>query len=139
MLISTRGEYGLRAMLVLAEEYSGGPLPLRVIADREYLSLQYLEHLFRDLRTHGLVKSFRGAKGGYKLAKSPEQITVGDVLWALEGTLAPMDCVAGEREVQCKHRDGCSTKFVWEKLKAAMDEVLDTTTLADILTGATEE
>lgn len=139
MLISTRGEYGLRAMMVLAEEYSGGPLPLRVIADREHLSEQYLEHLFRDLRTNGLVESFRGAKGGYKLAKSPEEITVGNVLWALEGTLAPMECVAGERETQCKHRDGCSTKFVWEKLKAAMDEVLDTTTLADILTQATEE
>ena len=63
MLISTRGEYGLRAMLVLAQEYNGDPLPLRAIADREHLSLQYLEHLFRDLRTNDLVKSFRGAKG----------------------------------------------------------------------------
>mgnify|MGYP000863675722 CR=1 FL=1 len=139
MLISTRGEYGLRAMMMLAAEYSGGPLPLRVIAEKEHLSAQYLEHLFRDLRNNGLVESFRGAKGGYKLAKSPEEITVGNVLWALEGTLAPMECVAGEKEVQCRHTDGCPTKFVWEKLKAAMDEVLDTTTLADILTQATEE
>lgn len=139
MLISTRGEYGLRAMMVLAAEYSGGPLPLRIIAEKEHLSEQYLEHLFRDLRANGLVESFRGAKGGYKLAKYPEEITVGNVLWALEGSLAPMECVAGEKEVLCRHKDGCPTKFVWEKLKSAMDEVLDTTTLADILTQATEE
>ncbi|MDD2282350.1 MAG: Rrf2 family transcriptional regulator [Eubacteriales bacterium] len=139
MLISTRGEYGLRAMMVLAEEFSAGPVPLRQIAQKEHLSEQYLEHLFRDLRTKELVTSFRGAKGGYKLSRPPSDITVGDVLWALEGSLAPMQCVAVDEEAVCRHRDGCSTRFVWQKLKVAMDEVLDTTTLADILARASKE
>ena len=139
MLISTRGEYGLRAMLVLAEEFNVDPVPLRQIAQMEHLSEQYLEHLFRDLRTKELVTSFRGAKGGYKLSRPPAEITVGDVLWALEGSLAPMRCVAGETDEACQHKDGCSTRFVWEKLKVAMDEVLDTTTLADILARAAKE
>lgn len=139
MLISTRGEYGLRAMLVLAEEFDAGPVPLRLIAQKEHLSEQYLEHLFRDLRTNELVTSFRGAKGGYQLSRPPSEITVGDILWALEGSLAPMQCVAGDKEAECRHLDGCSTRFVWQKLKAAMDEVLDATTLADILARAAKE
>lgn len=138
MLISTRGEYGFRAMLVLAKEYSSGPIPLRLIAEQEHLSEHYLELLFRDLRASGLVDSFRGAKGGYRLARSPAKITVGDVLWALEDTLAPMQCVA-EGETACKHREGCSTIFVWRELKAAMDGVLESITLADVLAKAAKE
>ena len=139
MLISTRGEYGFRAMLVLAEEYNGGPVPLREIAQREQLSGQYLEQLFRDLRVNGLVASFRGAKGGYQLARPPGDITVGEILWALEGTLAPMQCVSETEEAICQHREGCSTIFVWQKLKAAMDAVLDNITLADVLERAAKE
>lgn len=139
MLISTRGEYGLRAMLVLAEEYTAGPLPLRQIAAREQLSEHYLEHLFRDLRANGLVNSFRGAKGGYILSRPPSEVTAGDVLWALEGSLAPMQCVAGEGKEECGHKDACATRLVWQKLKTAMDEVLDNMTLADILARAAKE
>lgn len=133
MLISTRGEYGFRAMLVLAKNYKSGPVPLREIAEREQLSEQYLEHLFRDLKAKGLVLSYRGAKGGYKLARPPAAICVGDVLWALEGSLAPMQCVAEEGEGSCRHRESCSTIFVWQRLKEAMDEVLETISLADVL------
>ena len=139
MLISTRGEYGFRAMLVLAEKYNSDPVPLRVIAQREQLSEHYLEHLFRDLRANGLVNSFRGAKGGYKLSRSPSEITVGHVLWALEGSLAPMQCVADQGEKECQHKEGCTTIFIWQRLKAAMDEVLDNTTLADVIARAAEE
>lgn len=139
MLISTRGEYGFRAMLVLAEAYGADPVPLRRIAEGEGLSEQYLEHLFRDLRANDLIHSFRGVKGGYKLARSPESITVGDVLWALEGSLAPMQCVAEEGDTVCKHKASCSTIFVWQRLKDAMDDVLSAITLADVLARAAKE
>lgn len=139
MLISTKGEYGFRAMLVLAAQYAQGPVPLRAIAEREQLSEHYLEHLFRDLRANELVTSYRGAKGGYRLARPPAEITVGDVLWALEGSLAPMQCVAGASDTTCRHKGSCTSIYFWQKLKAAMDEVLDSTSLADVLTGATKE
>jgi len=140
MLISTRGEYGLRAMLVLAANFNQGPLPLREIAEAEHISEQYLEQLFRDLRRENLVVSFRGAKGGYILARPPAQTSVADVLWVLEGPLDPMQCVADDDgAISCRHSGNCPTKVLWQKLKAAMNAVLDSTTLADLLTGGTEE
>jgi len=138
MRISTRGEYGLRAMLVLAGNYDQGPYPLREIAQKEHISEQYLEQLFRELRKCDLVTSYRGARGGYVLARSPGEISIGDVLTALEGPVAPMQCVADDPEV-CMHGDDCPTKVIWQKLKAAMEDVLHGTTLADLLTNATEE
>lgn len=140
MLISTRGEYGLRAMLVLARKFKEGPCPLREIAQEEHISEQYLEQLFRDLRNNDLVVSFRGAKGGYVLSRPPSEIWIGQVLRVLEGSLAPMQCVLEEEPLdRCKHSSGCPTKILWVKLKDAMDEVLNSTTLADLLTTGTEE
>lgn len=134
MRISTRGEYGLRAMLVLAERYQEGQVPLREIAEVEQISEQYLEQLFRDLRKDNLVESFRGAKGGYVLARAPVEISVNQVLTAMEGPVAPMQCVAeGDVEERCKHMGRCPTRTVWEKLKNAMNTVLDETTLADLI------
>ena len=139
MRISTRGEYGLRAMLVLAERYQEGQVPLREIAEIEQISEQYLEQLFRDLRKDELVESFRGAKGGYVLARSPAEISVNQVLTALEGPVAPMQCVAdGDLEEGCKHMGRCPTRTVWEKLKNAMNAVLDDTTLADLISAPEE-
>jgi len=140
MRISTRGEYGLRAMLVLADNYKEGPYPLREIAESEQISEQYLEQLFRELRKNNLVISYRGAKGGYVLARPPAEISIGQVLAILEGPLAPMQCVAdGEAKDICVHSSGCPTKVLWKKLKTAIDTVLDTTTLADLLTNVVEE
>lgn len=140
MLISTRGEYGLRSMLVLADNYSKGPYALREIAESEHISEQYLEQLFRDLRKNDLVVSFRGARGGYTLSRPPSEISVGEVLAVLEGPLAPMQCVAeGEDSDRCMHSRGCPTKIIWQKLKDAMDNVLDTTTLTDLLQLGAEE
>lgn len=140
MLISTRGEYGLRSMLVLAGKYKDGPYPLREIAEQEHISEQYLEQLFRDLRKNGLVVSFRGARGGYVLARPPSEISIGEVLLVLEGSLAPMQCVHEEEAAErCKHSSGCPTKVIWKKLKNAMDDVLNFTTLEDLLTSEAEE
>jgi len=138
--ISTRGEYGLRAMLVLAENYNKGPYPLREIAKLEQISEQYLEQLFRKLRKSQLVVSYRGARGGYVLARDPADISVNQVLTALEGPLAPMQCVAENiKDEKCKHRGNCSARVVWEKLKDAINKILDETTLADLIANATEE
>jgi len=141
MRFSTRGEYGLRAMVVLAANFQEGPYPLREIAEQEHISEQYLEQLFRDLRKQDLVTSFRGAKGGYVLSRKPSEISVGQVLTALEGPLAPMQCVAEgqDQEEVCKHKSGCPTRVVWKKLQNAMNAVLDGTSLADLLLTAAEE
>ncbi|MFN2363905.1 MAG: Rrf2 family transcriptional regulator, partial [Halarsenatibacteraceae bacterium] len=93
MKISTRGRYGLRAMIDLAINEEGEAIPLRVIAEREDISEQYLEQLFANLRKSGLVKSVRGAHGGYLLNREPENITAGDVFRVLEGPVSPVDCV----------------------------------------------
>jgi len=138
MRVSTRGEYGLRAMLVLAANYAEGPYPLREIAEIEHISEQYLELLFRDLKKNNLVLSYRGARGGYVLARAPAEISVGEVLTALEGPLVPMQCVGEDEADMCRHSDNCPTKEMWRKLKDAMDTVLDTTTLADLLVQAKE-
>lgn len=140
MRISTRGEYGLRAMLVLAERYQEGPCPLREIAEAEQISEQYLEQLFRDLRKNALVNSYRGAKGGYVLASQPSDISVNQVLTALEGPIVPMECVAEDNLMEdCKHMGNCPTRTMWEKLKHAMNAVLDDTTLADLISSAPKE
>src|SRR5690554_5902088 len=118
MRISTRGAYGLRAMLVLAQVHNSGTMALRKIAAREQISEQYLEQLFRELRREGLVISKQGARGGYTLAAPPDLITVGQVLRTLEGPLGPMQCVL-ENESECHRSEGCATKIIWQRLKKA--------------------
>ncbi len=134
MRVSTRGEYGLRAVLVLAGQDRQQAMPLREIAARENISEQYLEHLFRALRLSGLVVSHRGSRGGYTLSRHPSDITVGQVLRTLEGSLTPMECVDGKQV--CAHGDRCATRLLWKKLKDATDSVVDSTTLADLLSMA---
>ncbi|WP_350343556.1 Rrf2 family transcriptional regulator [Proteinivorax tanatarense] len=134
MRLSTKGEYGVRAMAVLAYEFKNGATPLRVIAEREHLSELYLEQIFRELKKDGLVNSVRGPKGGYILSKSPENITVGDVVRVLEGPLAPVECVSEEETKElCSKESCCLTKFVWAKLRDSMSKVLDEITFADII------
>ncbi|MTI93965.1 MAG: Rrf2 family transcriptional regulator [Firmicutes bacterium] len=132
MRFSTRGEYGLRAMLVLADNYQQEPKPLREIAQAEAISEQYLEQLFRELKRAGLVDSRRGARGGYVLSAPPEQISMDRVIQALEGPIGPMECVTEAGEDLCA-REHCATRILWQKLKSAMEAVLSGTTLADLL------
>lgn len=107
------------------------PIPLRDISNKEGISLQYLEQLFRDLREAGLVESIRGAKGGYILARSPEEITVGDVVRAVEGPIAPVECLLEDAGC-CERRDVCLTRGAWERLRDSIEVTLDSITLADL-------
>lgn len=133
MKVSAKGEYGVRAMVILALDFRAGPMPLREIAEREGISYQFLEQIFLPLRRAGLIDSVRGAKGGYVLAKPPDEIKVGDVLRALEGPIAPVECMGEGNTDACGRSAGCLTRGIWERLRNSMSEVLDDITLADVV------
>ncbi len=129
MRITSKGEYGIRAMLELAIHYGQGPISISAIAKKQEISEHYLEHLFASLRDAGLITSFRGAHGGYELARAPEEISIGDIIRVLEGPIAPMDCVAKD-PVFCTRMGNCATRVLWKKLQTSMEKVLESTTLA---------
>lgn len=133
MKLSTRGRYGLKAMFDLAIHDGEGPIPLKNIAERQRVSDHYLEQLIAELRKSGLVKSVRGAQGGYMLAHKPSAITVGDIIRVLEGPLGPSDCVLENEPVLCNNADHCVTKTVWEKIQISISDVIDSITLQDML------
>lgn len=132
MRLSSRGEYGVRAMVALARTYNGTPVSLNEIAESERISLSYLEQLIAALRRAGLVNAVRGAAGGYRLARPPEQITIGDVVRPLE-PVALTNCAdpSASREC-CKRRPDCATRAFWLGVNAQLMEALDSTTLADL-------
>ena len=143
MKLSTRSRYGLRAMVELADSSSKGQskhprdkhpcVTLKTIAERHGMSEYYLEQLFAPLKKAGLVTSVRGAQGGYRLSRPPEEITAGDVLRVLEGSLSPVDCVDDEKAVCASAScDTCNTKTVWARLSAGMNEVLDEIRLSEL-------
>ncbi len=140
MKLSTKGEYGLRAMFELALYYGRGPIPLKLIAEKQSISEPYLEQLLGSLRRAGLVESTRGAQGGYNLAKKPDEICVGDIIRTLEGSLGPMDCVNEDNQDNaCDRAGGCVTKIVWEKVRDSVTQVLDSITLAHMCAEANKE
>jgi len=116
-------------MLDLALHSTEEPVPLSAIADRQDISEHYLEQLISALRKAGLVVSFRGAQGGYQLAKPAEEITIGEIIRTLEGPIAPMKCVE-DGHTGCDHVELCATRVLWQKLQASMEAVLEQTTLA---------
>ncbi|MGH2517833.1 MAG: RrF2 family transcriptional regulator [Ktedonobacterales bacterium] len=133
--VSTRGEYGVRLMVDLAHHYGGKARSLTEISQAEGLDakIQYLEQLIKCLREQNLVESTRGAHGGYRLSRPPEQMRMGDIVRALEGPIAPMIC-ANEADVaiECDRLDGCSTKYLWIRVRDAITNALDSMTLADL-------
>lgn len=145
MLFSTKAEYGVRLMVELGrragDEGSGGaePVALAAVAEAETLPLSYLEHLVAKLRHAGLVSSVRGARGGYRLAKPASEIQMLEVVEALEGTIAPMECFHVERDgrVLCSHEDdgdrACATKLLWTRVQGGVTRALAGTTLADLV------
>lgn len=136
MKISTRGEYGVRAMVALAHHYGSGPVSITAVAKESSVPPAYLEQLIGPLRRAGLVESKRGAQGGYQLSRPPAAIRVGDVYRVMEGPVAPMDCVSEDPADQtCPLIDGCETRPVWMKLRDSITEALDSTTLEDLITG----
>ncbi|HOV27472.1 MAG TPA: Rrf2 family transcriptional regulator [Pseudobacteroides sp.] len=133
MKLSTKGRYGVKAMLDLALHSSEGNVSLKSIADRQELSENYLEQLFASLRKAGLVKSIRGAQGGYILADSPDNISVGAILRALEGSLAPVSCVSEYNESPCDKYSFCVTKMIWEKMMDGVNQVVDSISLQSLI------
>ena len=133
MILSTRSRYGLKMMLELALNYGSGSISLNKIAERQLLSVTYLEQLISPLRKKGLVEGIRGSKGGYMLSKSPEEITVGKIIRILEGPLAPSECVLDKEEFECINADNCATKLLWEKISESINTVIDGITLQDMV------
>ncbi len=131
MKLSTRGRYGTRALLELALHYGEGLVLLKDIAQRQQISLSYLEHLITPLITGGIVRSTRGARGGVLLAKPPEEIKLSEVIQLLEGSIAPVECVNDPRI--CSRSSFCVTRDIWSELKEAMNGILESTTLQDLV------
>lgn len=131
MKLSTKGRYGLRALLDLACHEGEGLVLIKDIARRQEVSLPYLEHLITPLITAGLVKSTRGARGGVLLLKPPAEIKLSEVLELLEGSIAPVDCIDNPKV--CPRSEFCVTRDIWTEMKTAMSQVLDSTTLQDLV------
>ena len=132
MKISTKGRYGLRALIDLAEFGTGNaPVFLSDIAKRQGVSEKYLEHIFSALHKSGLVKAFRGRKGGYLLNKEPEKITLNDVISTLEGPSCLVDCVTDT--TACSKIESCVTRDVWKTLGSKIEEVLNGYTIATLV------
>ncbi|HEY9575245.1 MAG TPA: Rrf2 family transcriptional regulator [Lachnospiraceae bacterium] len=125
MKLSTKGRYGLRALIDLALYSESEPVSIQSISERQKISMSYLEQLVAKLRKAGLVQSVRGAGGGYRLAKSAEEISVGDVLRALEGNLDAVTCKANSGDGGCDGADLCVTRFVWEKINSSITQAVD--------------
>lgn len=132
MKISTKGRYALRLLLDLAIYNTGEPISLKDIARRQEISEKYLEQIISLLNKAGFVRSVRGPQGGYLLKREPSEYTVGMVLRLTEGDLAPVSCV-GESHGECERRQGCVSVRVWEQLNAAINQVVDNITLADMV------
>ena len=131
MRLSTRTKYGVRALVDLAEAYPDRRLSVKDIAEREKISAKYLEHIMARLKAAGLVDATRGMHGGYMLCDPPERVSLHDVYPVLEGSTAPTECV--DEEGECERAPTCPTKETWAEVKEAIDEVLDKTTLADLV------
>lgn len=131
MKISTKGRYALRLMLDLALNYSSEYITIRSISARQEISDKYLEQIITVLSRAGYVKSTRGAKGGYKLARSADEYTVGMILRLIEGSLVPVACMEDEPN-QCPRSDKCATLDIWQQLDEAISGVIDHITLAEL-------
>jgi len=132
MMISTRGRYALRVMVDLAEHTEGGYIPMKDVAERQKLSLKYLERILPVLSKNGLVEGVHGKGGGYKLTRSPEEYRVGDILRLTEGDLAPVACLACGAQ-PCEQIDVCRTHPMWSKLHDLINDFFDGITLAELM------
>jgi Rrf2 family transcriptional regulator, cysteine metabolism repressor len=141
MMFSTKAEYGVRVMVELARHDVGTPVPLAEIAEHDGLPLAYLEHLVARLRKAGLVDSRRGSRGGYMLAREPELITMAEVVEALEGSIAPIECISQgpDGQIVCSRESDsshiCPTKLLWTRVRFSIVRTLVETTLADLIGG----
>jgi Rrf2 family cysteine metabolism transcriptional repressor len=128
--LSTRGRYATRALVDLASHWGEGPVPLKDVAQRQEVSLNYLEHLVTPLIIAGLMRSYRGPAGGVELARPPADIRLSEIIRLVEGNVEPVDCV-GDPAI-CARSAGCVTRDVWVELERAVMSVLDSVTLQDL-------
>ncbi len=131
MKLSTRARYGSRALLDIALQSSDEPVQLKEIAQREDISLQYLEHLVTPLISAGIIRSQRGAKGGVMLARPASEIKLSEIVNILEGTIDPVECI--EHPDVCERSHSCVTRDIWDEVKKAMDAVLENITLQNLV------
>ena len=132
MKISTKGRYALRLMLDLAMDTSGEPVRIKDVAERQEISVKYLEQIVSILAKAGYVRSIRGPQGGYRLAREPEDYTVGMILRLTEGSLTPVECAETEPGA-CSREDTCVTRKLWKELDEAIRSVVDKYTLEDLV------
>lgn len=134
MKLSTKGRYGLRAVLDLAVHADEEAVALSQIAERQGISMNYLEQLIAKLKKAGIVNGIRGAQGGYMLAAPAEEISVGDILRALEGDLNPVDCsVVNKGDGICSSSDSCVTKYVWKRISDSINDAVDGIKLSELV------
>jgi Rrf2 family protein len=133
MRISTKGRYALRLMIDLAMHDSGSPISLKDVAKRQEISDKYLEQIIAVLNRAGYVRSVRGAQGGYLLRKQPQEYTVGMILRLTEGSLSPVPCIEADDEINCDKQADCVTLILWKKINDAVNDVVDSTTLQDLV------
>lgn len=131
MKLSTRARYGTRALLDLALYWGKEPVQLKHIALRQNISLHYLEHLIAPLVGVGILRTIRGAKGGVQLVRNPKDIKLSEVVQLLEGAITPVECI--EKPKTCSRSPYCATRDVWAEMKRAIDGVLESTTLQDLV------
>jgi Rrf2 family iron-sulfur cluster assembly transcriptional regulator len=130
--LSTKGQYGVRAMFEIAKHYKKGPLSIKEIATKQSVSVAYLEQLLNKLRKTKLIKSQRGPGGGYALGKKPDEISLGMILKALEGPVAIAHCLDPSAK-ECKRIEGCVARLFWKSLGEKIERFLATTSLKDLL------
>ncbi|MGI6315811.1 MAG: RrF2 family transcriptional regulator [Christensenellales bacterium] len=131
MKVTTKARYGINAVFELVLHADESPLPLKVIAERQQIPEAYLEQLMMQLRRAGVVLSARGAFGGYSLAKPASEITVGEVIRTLEGSMAPVDCLLGDGD-GCRDGRCCPGRIVWERIYDSVNHVMDSLTLEEL-------
>lgn len=130
MKLSTKGRYGVKAMLDLAVHYGTEPISIKSISERQGISEYYLEQLFAPLRRAGLIKSVRGAQGGYILNRNPIEITVLEIMDVLEGPVEISDCLDND---DCNKFESCATRVLWKKIQISINSVMENVTLQDML------
>lgn len=136
MWVSTKAQYGLRALIEIGRR-SGNAVPLKEVSERQGISQHYLEQIASGLRRAGFIKSIRGARGGYRLARAAKEINAYDVVTAMEGSIAPVECV--EPNHTCSSENVCGTQDLWFRVDAALKDVLGSTTLADLIEESNQE
>jgi len=133
MSVSSKCYYAIRAVYALAEYNSPEPMKIADIAEREKIPIRFLEVILSQLKGGGFVQSRRGAEGGYRLAKPPETITVGALMRYVDGPIAPVDCVSQSRPQECEFHGDCHFFGFWGRVRQAISDVVDQTTIADLV------